>query len=61
MAQQYEDLRVVRERALGQGDFRSGIVVIEIASGEVLGPREMRFACLTCWREARAGTVIGFT
>jgi hypothetical protein len=44
MAQQYEDLRIVRERALGQGDFRSGIVVIEIAPGEVLGSREMPFA-----------------
>ena len=44
MAKQHEDLRVVRERALGEGDFHSGVVVIEIASGEVLGPREMRFA-----------------
>ena len=44
MAQQCKDLRVVREPALGEGEFRSSVVVIEIASGEVLGSREMRFA-----------------
>jgi TolB-like protein len=35
--------------------------VMEYRGSEISARSAMRFACLTCWREAHAGAVIGFT
>ena len=46
IAGQLEDLRVIRQGALGDGEFRARLFVVEITAVKKISPSEMSLPCL---------------